>query len=99
MSQDPDRADRFVTRTLGELATAPAEIRAAVLAFITEQCNASRAAAQLYTHRNTVLRRIPPRGAVVASSTGREQRARRRGGGHGLAHWSGNSDTWKTWRR
>ena len=26
--------------------------------FITLQCNASRAAARLYTHRNTLLRRL-----------------------------------------
>ena len=58
LTQDPEGADRFVTRTLGALETAPAEIRAAVRAFIAEQCNASRAAARLFTHRNTVLRRL-----------------------------------------
>jgi DNA-binding PucR family transcriptional regulator len=29
-----------------------------VLSFVTEQCNASRAATRLYTHRNTLLRRL-----------------------------------------
>jgi len=58
VTQDPEAADRFVTRTLGGLETAPVEIRAAVRAFIAEQCNASRAAARLFTHRNTVLRRL-----------------------------------------
>lgn len=58
VSQDPDRADQFVTRTLGDLATAGPEVRAAVFTFVSEQCNASRAAARLYTHRNTLLRRI-----------------------------------------
>ena len=27
-------------------------------AFVTEQCNVSRAATKLYTHRNTLLRRL-----------------------------------------
>ena len=58
VSQDPDRADQFVKQTLGELATADPGLRAAVLTFVNEQCNASRAAARLYTHRNTLLRRI-----------------------------------------
>jgi DNA-binding PucR family transcriptional regulator len=34
------------------------EVRTAVLAFVNEQCNASRAATRLYTHRNTLLRRL-----------------------------------------
>ena len=58
VTQDPDRADRFVKQTLGKLAAASPEIRAAVLTFVNEQCNASRAAARLYTHRNTLLRRL-----------------------------------------
>ena len=58
VTQDPDRADHFVKRTLGELAEASPEIRTAVLTFVNEQCNASRAAARLYTHRNTLLRRL-----------------------------------------
>ena len=58
VTQDPDRADQFVKQTLGKLAVASPEIRAAVLTFVNEQCNASRAAARLYTHRNTLLRRL-----------------------------------------
>ncbi len=58
ISQDPDRADAFVKQTLGSLATATPDLRAAVLTFVNEQCNASRAAMRLYTHRNTLLRRI-----------------------------------------
>ncbi|MEV4532456.1 PucR family transcriptional regulator [Asanoa sp. NPDC049518] len=58
VTQDAEGADRFVTRTLGALETAPVELRAAVRAFIAEQCNASRAAARLFTHRNTLLRRL-----------------------------------------
>ena len=58
VTEDPDRADQFIKQTLGELEAASPELRATVLTFINEQCNASRAAAKLYTHRNTLLRRI-----------------------------------------
>jgi DNA-binding PucR family transcriptional regulator len=55
---DPERADRFIKDTLGEFETATPELHRTVLTFIEEQCNASRAAAKLYTHRNTLLRRL-----------------------------------------
>jgi DNA-binding PucR family transcriptional regulator len=58
VTQDPDRADAFVTRTLGELAQAPPEVTDAVRTFLAEQCNASRAATRLFTHRNTLVRRL-----------------------------------------
>ncbi|RKE18431.1 CdaR family transcriptional regulator [Streptomyces sp. TLI_171] len=55
LTQDLEQADRFVSRTLGALDGAPAE---AVRAYLAEQCNAARAAARLFTHRNTLLRRL-----------------------------------------
>lgn len=58
LTQDPEHADRFAKRVLGNLTAAPAEITEAVRVFIAEQCNASRAAARLFTHRNTLLRRL-----------------------------------------
>ena len=58
LTQDPERADRFVTRSLGALETAPADVQEAVRVFIAEQCNATRAAGRLFTHRNTLLRRL-----------------------------------------
>ncbi|MEU4422123.1 PucR family transcriptional regulator [Actinoplanes sp. NPDC024001] len=58
VTQDPQRADDFIKRTLGGLETAPPEITGAVRAFLAEQCNASRAAERLFTHRNTLLRRL-----------------------------------------
>ncbi|MFJ1754777.1 PucR family transcriptional regulator [Kitasatospora sp. NPDC088134] len=58
LSTDPERADRFVKRTLGALETAPPELADTVRAFLAEQCNATRAAARLFTHRNTLLRRL-----------------------------------------
>lgn len=67
LTRDATRAEEFVGDTLGALgageqteagAAGTAELRDVVLAYIREQCNASRAAERLYTHRNTVLRRL-----------------------------------------
>jgi DNA-binding PucR family transcriptional regulator len=58
LTRDPARADEFVTGTLGALADADPELRDIVLTYLREQCNASRTADRLYTHRNTVLRRL-----------------------------------------
>lgn len=58
ITADPDRSADFVARVLGELATAGTELQETVRVFIASQCNASRAAARLYTHRNTLLRRL-----------------------------------------
>ncbi|MCB0949358.1 MAG: PucR family transcriptional regulator, partial [Mycobacterium sp.] len=58
VTADPDRAADFVKQVLGDFETAGAELRGTVRTFIDEQCNASRAAARLYIHRNTLLRRL-----------------------------------------
>ncbi len=58
ISAEPEWADRFITRTLGDFASADAELQQTVLTFVHQQCNASRAAAHLFIHRNTLLRRI-----------------------------------------
>jgi DNA-binding PucR family transcriptional regulator len=58
VTQDPDAARQFIADTLGDLATAPAELRNTLLTFLGEGCNASRAADLLHTHRNTLLRRL-----------------------------------------
>jgi DNA-binding PucR family transcriptional regulator len=55
-ARDPSR--EFVRHTLGDLATAPHELRHTLLTFLAEGCNASRAAELLHTHRNTLLRRL-----------------------------------------
>ena len=55
---DTDRATEFVHHTLGDLESAGSEVQEYVRVFVDEQCNASRAAARLYTHRNTLLRRL-----------------------------------------
>lgn len=55
---DTDRATEFVHHALGELEGAGSELQEYVRVFVDEQCNASRAAARLFTHRNTLLRRL-----------------------------------------
>lgn len=55
---DTDRATEFVHHALGELEAAGSELQEYVRVFVDEQCNASRAAARLFTHRNTLLRRL-----------------------------------------
>lgn len=58
VTADADRAAGYVKHTLGELQFAGPEMHHTVRTFIDAQCNASRAAARLYTHRNTLLRRL-----------------------------------------
>lgn len=58
LTQDTTRAEEFITDTLGDLAAAEPGLRHLVLTFVREQCNATRTATRLYTHRNTVLRRL-----------------------------------------
>lgn len=57
-TQDEDRADEFVTRTLGDLRTAPPDLRETVRAYLREGSNATRTAKVLFTHRNTILTRL-----------------------------------------
>jgi DNA-binding PucR family transcriptional regulator len=58
VTADTDRAAEFVKHTLGDLESAGAELQDAVRIFVNEQCNASRAALRMYTHRNTLVRRL-----------------------------------------
>lgn len=58
VTQDEERAGELVTRTLGELAAAPAELRETLRTYLREEHNASRTAQVLFTHRNTVLKRL-----------------------------------------
>jgi DNA-binding PucR family transcriptional regulator len=57
-TQDEERADEFVSRTLGDFASAPAELRETARVYLREQSNATHAARILFTHRNTVLARL-----------------------------------------
>jgi DNA-binding PucR family transcriptional regulator len=58
LTHDQAGADEFIVDTLGEFLTADAETQHTVVAYIGEQCNTSRTAERLYTHRNTVIRRL-----------------------------------------
>lgn len=58
LTQDRFPGREFVSDRLGELATAEPALHDLVLTYIREQCNASRAATRLYTHRNAALRRL-----------------------------------------
>lgn len=58
ITADPERADLFIKHTLGDFESADTELQRAVLTFVQAQCNASRAAARLFTHRNTLLRKL-----------------------------------------
>ncbi len=58
MTQDPTAADEFVKDVLGDLATADVQTRTIVSVYVEEQCSTSRTADRLYTHRNTVIRRL-----------------------------------------
>jgi DNA-binding PucR family transcriptional regulator len=58
LTRDPDRADEFIRHVLGDFEAAAADLHTAVLTFVNEQCNASRAAGRRYVHRNTLLRKL-----------------------------------------
>ena len=58
LTSDPERAEHFVRRTLGGLEAAGPELIEAVREFVAAECNATRAAARIPTHRNTLLRRL-----------------------------------------
>jgi DNA-binding PucR family transcriptional regulator len=57
-AQDAERAAEFVARTLGDLASAPPELRDTVRNYIREQFSASATARAVFAHRNTVLNRL-----------------------------------------
>jgi DNA-binding PucR family transcriptional regulator len=55
---DVGRADEFIADTLGELASAGSELQTTLRTYLEAQCNAAKTAENLYTHRNTVVRRL-----------------------------------------
>lgn len=58
VTRDEARADELVAAVLGDLATAPEDLRETVRTYLAVLGNASAAAGRLFTHRNTVLRRL-----------------------------------------
>jgi DNA-binding PucR family transcriptional regulator len=57
-TQDEQQAQAFVTETLGDLIDAPPTVRDTLRTYLQLQSNATRAAATLYTHRNTIVSRL-----------------------------------------
>lgn len=55
---DLDRASQFVQRTLGCLRDERPEVRETLLAYYRHERNATSAAKELFTHRNTVVNRL-----------------------------------------
>jgi DNA-binding PucR family transcriptional regulator len=58
LTADPGRVEEFLTATLGDLLHADVATRDTVLTYVRELGSAARTAERLYTHRNTVLRRL-----------------------------------------
>lgn len=58
LTKDRASARRFVMKTLGPLAEADAALRQTLLTYVQCGFNTTRAAANLYAHRNTVERRV-----------------------------------------
>jgi DNA-binding PucR family transcriptional regulator len=58
LTTDPNRAQEFLDDTLGKLRNAEEEIREVVLTYVQELGSTTRTAERLYTHRNTVIRRL-----------------------------------------
>ncbi|GAB3854398.1 PucR family transcriptional regulator [Dactylosporangium cerinum] len=58
LTAEPTQADEFLADTLGDLLHADPATRFTVLTYVREQCSTTRTAERLYTHRNTVLRRL-----------------------------------------
>ncbi|MFI9374428.1 PucR family transcriptional regulator [Streptomyces parvulus] len=58
LSHDVAAADQFIDDTLGDLVNADPDLALTLRTYLDEQCNAARVAERLYTHRNTVVRRL-----------------------------------------
>lgn len=58
LGEDPAAADEFVASTLGELRAADEQVLACVREWFASGCRVSETASALFTHRNTVLRRL-----------------------------------------
>lgn len=57
-SHDEEAVAQFIADTLGKLADADSELRETLRVYLQEDANTARAAARLFTHRNTVLNRL-----------------------------------------
>jgi DNA-binding PucR family transcriptional regulator len=58
MTQDAKAARHFISQTLGDLANAEPTVQRALRIYLHHGCNVTEAADALFTHRNTLLRRL-----------------------------------------
>lgn len=58
LTESAEGADEFIKATLGDFESASPTLHKTLLVYINSECNASRAAKRLYTHRNTLLHRL-----------------------------------------
>ncbi|MFB7719286.1 PucR family transcriptional regulator [Nocardia sp. NPDC056100] len=58
LSADMSQAEQFVADSLGDLAAADAVLRETVLTYVRERFNATSTAERMFTHRNTIERRL-----------------------------------------
>ncbi|UGT90553.1 PucR family transcriptional regulator [Mycobacterium ostraviense] len=58
VTQNREAAEEFIKNTLGDFESAGPELHKTVLTYINEQCSVGRTTKLLYTHRNTLLRRL-----------------------------------------
>ncbi|MFJ9180633.1 PucR family transcriptional regulator [Streptomyces sp. NPDC102360] len=58
LTADPSQASEFVSRTLGDLATADPVLQCTVRTYVAEGYSVSRTADRLFAHRNTIDRRL-----------------------------------------
>lgn len=65
MSRDPEACQRYIAHVLGDLAHATPVLRQTLRRFLECSCNATEAAQQLHTHRNTFLRRLEKAEALL----------------------------------
>jgi DNA-binding PucR family transcriptional regulator len=89
-TQDERQAQDFVTETLGDLLDAAPTVRDTLRAYLQLQSNATRAAAALYTHRNTVVSRLAKAEALLPRPL--DQSAFDVAVALEILHWSGPAD-------
>ncbi|GEE02023.1 hypothetical protein nbrc107696_24690 [Gordonia spumicola] len=65
LGEDPSAADEFVETTLGDLRNADDHVLTCVRTWFASGCNAAETAVKLYTHRNTVVRRLARADALL----------------------------------
>jgi DNA-binding PucR family transcriptional regulator len=89
-TQDERHAQEFVTETLGDLVKASPTVRDTLRTYLQLQSNATRAAAALYTHRNTVVSRLAKAAALLPRPL--DQSAFEVAVALEVLHWSGPND-------